>query len=277
MMRGTGLPSRPVYPSRKTQRAPSLIVAMPFASSSSQLGVVAGFAVEVFLLQGHAEYAVGPVEVVLRQLHHLGPEPQGFRVTRLERHHPRARPSGEAGIAVEVGPGRLVEGVRVRLEQSGLVGTLSHVEKVLDEHPERRAPVADVVLADDVVAELLQGAGQRVADHRRPQVTDVHLLGQVGRGVVDGDVLAALERYAEARVGGHRLDRGRQPLVGEGDVEEAGTAHLHRLGDAVQVELGGHLGGHLPRWHPDLLGEGEWRVGLQVRELGRSQHGVGMP
>jgi hypothetical protein len=130
--------------------------------------------------QRDTEGAVGPVEVVLRQLDHLRPEPQGLGVAGLERHHPRASPGGEGGIAVEIGPGGLVEGVRVRLEQGSLHGTLPHVEEVLDEHPERCAPVADVVLADDVVAEFLQGARQSVADHRGPQVADVHLLGQVG-------------------------------------------------------------------------------------------------
>ena len=54
----------------------------------------------------------------------------------------------------------------------------------------------------DVVAEVLQGAGQRVADDRGAQVPDVHLLGHVGRGVVDRDDLRLLGRHAEPRVGG---------------------------------------------------------------------------
>ena len=61
----------------------------------------------------------------------------------------------------------------------GLV--LAEVQEVLDQHAERRAPVADVVLPDDGVTGEVEHAGQRVADDRRPQVADVHLLGHVGR------------------------------------------------------------------------------------------------
>jgi hypothetical protein len=60
---------------------------------------------------------------------------------------------------------------------------------VLDQHPERPTPVADVVLADHPVAEELHHPHQRVADHRRTQVPDVHLLGDVRRRVVDDDRL----------------------------------------------------------------------------------------
>ena len=65
---------------------------------------------------------------------------------------------------------------------------------MLDQHAERRAPVADVVLADDAVAEEVEHAHQRVADDRGAQVADVHLLGDVRRRVVDD----------------HRLDVGRR-------------------------------------------------------------------
>jgi hypothetical protein len=53
-----------------------------------------------------------------------------------------------------------------------------------DEHPELRAPVADVVLADDFLALELDDPRDRVADDRGPQVSDVHLFGDVGTGIV---------------------------------------------------------------------------------------------
>ncbi len=63
------------------------------------------------------------------------------------------------------------------------------VDEVLDQHPERRAPVAEVVAPDHLVAEELPQAHDRVPDDRRAQVPDVHLLGHVRADVVDHDPL----------------------------------------------------------------------------------------
>jgi len=81
---------------------------------------------------------------------------------------------------------------------------------------------------------------------------------------------------AEPGVGGHLGDRHGQPVVRERDVEEPRSADLDRLRDPVEVEVGQDLRGHLPRRHPDLLGEGQGSVDLEVRELGGPEHGVGV-
>src|SRR5699024_12867222 len=65
-------------------------------------------------------------------------------------------------------------------------GVDADIEELYDEHAEGGAPVTDVVLADDRVAEEFVGAGQGVADDGGAQVADVHLLGHVRRRVVDG-------------------------------------------------------------------------------------------
>ena len=73
------------------------------------------------------------------------------------------------------------------------------VEKMfvaVEDHAELRAPVADVVVADDLVAEESQRAAKRVADHRRADVADVHRLGHVRGGKVD-HVSARAGRPAE--------------------------------------------------------------------------------
>ena len=62
---------------------------------------------------------------------------------------------------------------------------LAHVHQVLDQHAEGRAPVPDVVLPDDPVAFELQQPDQAVSDDGGPEVADVHLLGGIGRGVID--------------------------------------------------------------------------------------------
>ena len=53
-------------------------------------------------------------------------------------------------------------------------------------HPAKlRAPVADVVLPDDLIAFELQHAADRVPDDSASQMSNVHLLGDVGTRIID--------------------------------------------------------------------------------------------
>ncbi len=94
----------------------------------------------------------------------------------------------------------------------GLV--LTQVDQVLDQHAERRPPVADVVGPQHVLPEEAVEAGERVANDGRAEVTDVHLLGHVGGRVIDDDRPGlGPRRDAEAVVG---RDRGQEPAEGLG-------------------------------------------------------------
>jgi hypothetical protein len=53
-------------------------------------------------------------------------------------------------------------------------------QHLLDHHAELGTPVTDMVLPDHVVADEPQDVAQGVTDHRRPQMADVHLLGDIG-------------------------------------------------------------------------------------------------
>jgi hypothetical protein len=44
-----------------------------------------------------------------------------------------------------------------------------------------RAPIADVVVADDAVPEQAQNALERIADAGRADMADMHRLGDIGR------------------------------------------------------------------------------------------------
>ena len=190
------------------------------------------------------------------------------------RDHPGPGPGGEVRVAVELGARRGVEGVGVGHEQLRLGGVLADVEQVLDEHPERRTPVADVVLPDHVVAEVLQRAGERVADDGGAQVADVHLLGHVGRGVVDRDVSrswAGTPSRSSRRSTWSAIQASAKP-----DVDEPRPADLRRSGDAVEVEVLDDLLRDLPRRLADLLGQRQRRVDLEVGELGGPDHRVGV-
>mmetsp|Transcript_40003 Transcript_40003/g.68243 ORF Transcript_40003/g.68243 Transcript_40003/m.68243 type:complete len:467 (+) Transcript_40003:303-1703(+) len=108
-------------------------------------------------------------------------------VPRLELHHVELTDFLKFGTLVEPALGIFVK----RRE----VGDVGHVVvkvgvlllEVLDEHPELRAPVADVVDAADVVAGVFEDAAHGLADDGGAQVTHVHFLGDVGTGEVDDD------------------------------------------------------------------------------------------
>ena len=141
----------------------------------------------------------------MRLGHEDPPQAQRLGVAALEQHDAAPAALGERGVAVELPARRGVELVEVaHAEGLGVLGP-ADVDQVLDQHAERRPPVADVVLPPHVVAEEPEHAGQRVADERAAQVADVHLLGHVGRRVVDDDRLGVRRRrHAQPRVGGQR-------------------------------------------------------------------------
>ena len=85
------------------------------------------------------------------------------------------------GQAIE--PGQLAD--RVGREARLVAGVLPAPE----DHAELRAPVAQVVVADDLVPERREDPRQAVADDGRAEVPDVHRLGDVGRREVDDDRL----------------------------------------------------------------------------------------
>ena len=255
---------------------------LELVAQRAEYGVVGRLAREVEIGQGDAEGGVDGVEVGLGEVDELTPEGEGLAVAGLQGDHPGAGAGVEIACTpwrfgllgeVELHPGRLIEGIGVSDEKRRLGRVPADVEEVLDEHPEGGAPVADVVLPHDVVPEVLESAGQRVADDRRAQVADVHLLGDVGRRVVDRDVLALLERHTDALVGRHVLQKRREPRVGEGEVDEAGAAHLDGVAHAVDVERVDDLGRDLTRRHTDPLGERQRGVDLHVGELRRRSTG----
>ena len=216
---------------------------MPLASSSSQMSASRSLYVDSPARFSSSSVTprvgVDLVEVGLRHADQPVPVLERLGVARLELDDPGTRPDVEIACAavrfgllggIELHPRALVEGVGVGDEQLRLGRVLPHLEEVLDEHAEGRAPVPDVVLPDDVVAQVLERAGEGVADDRGAEVADVHLLGDVGRGVVDRDVLPLLERARQpARRPRHRCSSEAIHASAKRQVDEARTAHLDRL------------------------------------------------
>ena len=87
------------------------------------------------------------------------PRAAASRGRPLEQHHPLAAALAERGVTVEVQAGLGVELVEVAHAEGLGGGRAAHVDQVLDEHAERRAPVPDVVLPQHLVAQEARGPG----------------------------------------------------------------------------------------------------------------------
>ncbi len=133
---------------------------------------------------------------------------------------------------------------------------------------ELEAPVAEVVVADDLVAERSENPGQALADDRRADVADVHRLGDVRRREVDDDGVGRFGRFhAQAIVTQQVAQRRGDPAVIEPDVEEPGPGDLGGAGHRREVDRAGDLGGQLARVRLAGLRDGHAAVGLVVAEL----------
>ena len=72
------------------------------------------------------------------------------------------------------------------------MGTGIGVEKMLiaiNNHAELGAPVADVIVANHIMAEEAQCAADGIADHCRTNVAHMHWLGHIGAGIIDDECL----------------------------------------------------------------------------------------
>ena len=137
------------------------------------------------------------------------------------------------GIGLGGGVADLVEALELLERIAGEGGGIEVALVGPDELAELRAPVAHVVVADDLGAAEFQQAADGLADHGRAQVADVHLLGGVGRAVVDdhgvpllrgrragGERVAAAVRHEPGEQGGGLELEVDETRPGDRDVEE---------------------------------------------------------
>ncbi len=119
------------------------------------------------------------------------------------------------------------------------------------------------------MADELEHAHQRIADDRRAQVPDVHLLGDVGRRVVDDDALrVGGQSHADALVAFQHGKLLLQERLVERDVDEARAGDLER---GLPGEICGRndVVGNIARLATELLGQSKGTVGLRVGTITR--------
>ena len=169
--------------------ARSLHVSQPTNDFVHQLGVETLPAVD----QAHAESIADRMTMSKRFVAERLPNLPRERIAALQQDDRLPRFRSERVVGVESRLGLHVEPFQVRdFEFVGLLRDVwSNRAKMRDQHAELRAPVADVILTNDVVSLKLHHAGDAIADHRAPQMPDMHLLSQVRAGKVDDDGLHA--------------------------------------------------------------------------------------
>ena len=154
--------------------------------------VVEALAGDVLVGQRHVELRVEVVDVGQRDVDEVLPERDRRRVAGLQRDDApaRARPRTRGPRRSAPWPrGRASRAPRSPFRCWVFVSSMCWVSipNCVPQSPRW-------FIADHVVAGELERAHDRVADHGRAQVPDVHLLGDVGRRVVDRDRLRRRRR-----------------------------------------------------------------------------------
>ena len=164
----------------------------------------------------------------------------------MQQHDPSPRAFGEVWIGFEMGIGAQVQRLRTAELEPGRIQRL--VDDLLDQHPELRTPIADVVLRYGAVPKAGKDSTQTVADDGGPEMSDMHLFGHVRSGVVDHHNLRVGGlRHPDVRVGeliGHRLG---QYIGPKPEVDKARPSDLRRLAQISNLELGNEAGSNLTR------------------------------
>ena len=132
-----------------------------------------------------------------------------------------------------------------------------------------RAPVAQVVVGDNPVAQQTERAGQTIPQDGGADVADVHGFGHVGR--------AEIHHHGPRMRGGfaEKVFPARGTLKGlgqrgrfEAEVQETRAGDLHRGASIGDIQFGDHVRGQLARIQFPGLGERHQCIGLVIAKLG---------
>ena len=123
------------------------------------------------------------------------------------------------------------------------------------------------MLADDAVAIEAVEAGQCVADDGRSQVTDVHLLRHVWRGVVNHHSLRFWLSHAKTVRFQRRVNVACQECRLKEDVDKARTGDFGFAGDTGEIQMRQYLLSELSRRHAQFFSHCHHAISLIVAKL----------
>ncbi len=157
----------------------------------------------------------------------------------------------------------MAEGIFLQLR--GIAVTLVTEE----DHAETGAPVADMIVGNNVVAEKTIEAREGIAEDGAAQMADVHLLGDIGTAVIDDQRL----RFGDGIDSETDIEPAPGDLPGEviglqAKIEETGAGDLGLFGEAFEIDGLGQLGGEVARIGLGFLGENHGGVGLEIAVAG---------
>ena len=193
-----------------------------------EVGVVERLAA---LPQANVEAVIDALELAPALLAQQSPGLARQRLAALQLDHLLTGGGLKRLVFVKAGLGLAVEGHQITQVDrvSRVQGLGRHLLEVGDQHAELGTPVAHMVEPQHGMAAELQHPRQAVADDRRAQMPDVHLLGDVGAGKIhDHRSRIFNRRHPQACIAQPLGHFGRQALGPQGQVDEA-WAGDHRL------------------------------------------------
>ena len=186
----------------------------------------------------NVEHLIGAFEFFHGKVDGFFPDREIFRVACLEFDQFFADRLPDLSVGCNLFVGLFVDanqlGNRIALERRAIQQILPAV----NHHPELRAPIADVIVANDFVAEKRSDPRERVTQHGAANVTDVHRLRDIGRAEIDHDPFRRRrflhsEPLVAQQFRGFRGDG----LGPKRQVDEAGAGDLGRIAPFTNVEM----------------------------------------
>src|SRR5437588_5397270 len=237
-----------------------------FMDQRLETRVIEAFAQGV--IESHTEPLINGIELGLREGDHLAPDAEVLLVAGLQLD--QFLPSGveHSGIGFAGGVDLFIDslhlGDRFSLERSRIEVMFPANQQLA----ELGAPIAEMIISDDPMAEEAQYARQAIAKNGGTNMADVHRLGDIGRTEVEDDGKGAgchLEEKIFAPSSGLQCRSQGGGL--EPEIKKAGTGDFHGFAPFMEVESGEDISSDLPRVQFAALGEGDQGIGLIIAEL----------
>ena len=164
--------------------------------------VVSTFTHDVIRRQQDIQHSIDTIEVPGALAHQQFPHSQCFVVATLQQHYASTSTLFEFVTRIKFGSCLPIERIQVTNREFVCGFGFTQINQVLNQHSERCSPVSNVVLTNHSVAYKLEHPHQRIANHRRPQMANVHFFCHVWCRVINIHYLwRGAQSYTQPRIG----------------------------------------------------------------------------